>query len=164
MKELLLQYARYNVWANKRIIDVLLKQDEELLDKAIESSFPSIKATVYHMWGAEFIWLQRLQLTEHPVYMPDVFKGTLSEACVDWQKVSQTFISFIERKYDDRALEHVTEYISLGDRLFKNADYLSLHHVFNHATYHRGQLITMMRQSNITPIPNTDFTTFFRKP
>jgi uncharacterized damage-inducible protein DinB len=163
MKELLLQYARYNVWANKRVIDVLLKQDDEVLDKPVESSYPSLRATAYHIWGAEFLWLQRLQLTENPVYMPDIFKGSFADACSDWQRVSEVFVEFIDRKYDDKALEHVMQYYNSEKRSFKNPEYLSLHHVFNHSTYHRGQLITMMRQLNISPIPNTDFTTFFRK-
>ncbi len=164
MKELLLQYARYNVWANKRIIDVLLKLDDEMLDQAVESSFPSLRATVYHIWSAEFVWLQRLQLTENPVWLDKTFKGSFPEACDDWQKVSETFINFIERKYDDKALEHVMQYYNSEKKSFKNPEYVTLMQAFNHATYHRGQLITMMRQLNIPSVPNTDFITFFRKP
>lgn len=162
MKDLLLQYARYNVWANKRIIDVLLKIDEDLLDKAVESSFPSIRETVYHMWSADFIWLQRLELTENPVWIAKLFKGSFAEACEDWQKVGATLVSFIERKYDDKALEHVMQYYSMDKKSFKNPEYASLLHVFNHATYHRGQLVTMLRQLNITSIPSTDFIAFCR--
>src|SRR4051812_23802194 len=102
MKETLLQLARYNVWANKLIIDVLLKLEEEDLDREIASSFSTLKTTVYHTWSAEFIWLQRLQLTEHPVFIGDIFKGTFAEACADWQKVSETLVQFIERQFDDR--------------------------------------------------------------
>ena len=32
-----------------------------------------------------------------------------------------------------------------------------LHHVFNHATYHRGQLINMLRQLGVEKVPQTDF-------
>src|SRR5689334_2114676 len=110
MKELLLQYARYNAWANKRIIDVLLKLSNEKLEQIIVSSFPSLKDTVYHMWSAEFIWLQRLELTERPVWIEDGFEGSFADACEDWQKVSQVLISFVSRQYDDRALEHVLQY------------------------------------------------------
>jgi uncharacterized damage-inducible protein DinB len=34
--------------------------------------------------------------------------------------------------------------------------------VFNHATYHRGQLVTMLRQIGAEKIPATDFAAFVR--
>jgi len=163
MKELLLQMAKYNLWANKRIIDVMLKLDDEKLDKEIENSFPSLRATAYHIWGAEFLWLQRLQLTEQPVYMPYIFKGTFEEACNAWQQTSQVLIDFIERQYNDKALEHVFQYYNMEKQSFKNAVYEALQHVFNHSTYHRGQLVTMLRQVGVEKIPATDFTAFLRK-
>jgi len=164
MKELLLQYARYNVWANKRIIDALLKiDDEEILDQQVESSFPSLRATVYHMWGAEFMWLQRLQLVENPVWMQQIFKGTFAQACEDWQKVSEVMVQFIDRKYDDKALEHVMQYYNSEKKSFKDPEYVAIMQALNNATYHRGQLVTMLRQLNITSIPSTDFITYTRK-
>ncbi|MBL0200663.1 MAG: hypothetical protein IPP81_11100 [Chitinophagaceae bacterium] len=35
--------------------------------------------------------------------------------------------------------------------------YQMLHHVFNHASYHRGQLVTMLNQLGADKIPGTDF-------
>jgi uncharacterized damage-inducible protein DinB len=35
-------------------------------------------------------------------------------------------------------------------------------HVFNHGTYHRGQLVTMLRQVGVTEIPQTDYIAFVR--
>jgi uncharacterized damage-inducible protein DinB len=34
-------------------------------------------------------------------------------------------------------------------------------HCANHSTYHRGQLVTMLRQAGAAP-PNTDYTQFIR--
>ena len=85
MKDLLQQMARYNIWANKQFIDILLKMNDEILDKEINSSFPSIRATIYHMWSAEDIWLQRLLLVEQPVWAQSVFEGSFKEAVNKWQ-------------------------------------------------------------------------------
>src|SRR5271170_6104787 len=104
MKELLQQYARYNAWANKLIIEALLKLDEGAVDKEIISSFPSARATALHTWSAEFIWLQRLQLVEHPVWVQGEFEGTFEEACSKWQQVSAALVQFVEKQYDDRAM------------------------------------------------------------
>ena len=141
----------------------MLKLEDEKLDKEIISSFPSLRDTAYHIWGAEFLWLQRLQLTEQPVYMPYIFKGTFEEACTDWQQVLQVLIDFISGQYDDKGLEHVFQYYNSEKKSFKNSVCEALQHVFNHSTYHRGQLVTMLRQLGLEKIPETDFTAFLRK-
>ena len=163
MKELLSQYAEYNVWANNKIIEVLLKPEDSFVDVAIVSSFPSIRATVYHTWSAEYIWLQRLQLAENPVWMAGDFKGTFEEACNEWRKASGELVQFTNRLYDDKALAHVLQYYDRAKVSYKTPVYQVLHHDFNHSTYHRGQLVTMLRQLGLKEIPATDFIGFVRK-
>ena len=162
MKEILVQYAEYNAWANKKIIEVLLKL-EEAVDKEIISSFPSVRATVYHTWSAEFIWMQRLQLTENPVWMAADFKGTFEEACKEWLLVSDTLVQFTSRQYDDKAFAHILQFYDRAKASHIMPVYQVLHHVFNHSTYHRGQLVTMLRQLGLKEIPGTDFVVFVRK-
>ena len=112
MKELLLQYAKYNVWANKRLIDTILKLDTSLPEQELVSSYPTIKLTVSHIWSAEYIWLQRLLLVEQPVWIEKVFTGSFEEACAEWLKVSEEILGFVERQFDDKGLEHVVQYYS----------------------------------------------------
>jgi uncharacterized damage-inducible protein DinB len=113
MKDLVLQYARYNVWANKLMIDTMLKLDEATLDKDITSSFTSIRQTVYHSWGAEHIWLQRLELAENPIWIPRTFTGTFVEACADWQNTSQKLLQFTDKQFDDKAFSHIVLYYDM---------------------------------------------------
>lgn len=122
MKEILQQYAQYNLWVNKRIIEALQKLSEENIDKEITSSFSSVRKTVYHVWSAEYIWLQRLQLTEQPVWIETEFKGSFEEACADWLKVSGLFVEFVTKQYDDKSFEHVRQYY---DRHFAKIIFLS---------------------------------------
>jgi uncharacterized damage-inducible protein DinB len=163
MKELLLQYAQYNVWANKLILDAIMKLEDDVVDKEIVSSFSTIRATVYHTWSAEYIWLQRLQLAEHPVWVQGEFSGTFEDAADAWRKTSTELAQFVEKQYDDRALEHVLQFYDRQKASHKMPVFQVLHHVFNHSTYHRGQLVTMLRQAGTTEIPGTDFIRFARK-
>src|SRR3569833_4108445 len=103
MKDLLLKYANCNLWANKLIIDAIMKLDEPQIDLEIASSFPTIRKTVYHTWSAECIWLQRLQLAEYPVWIESDFDGSFRMAVDDWQRVSGEFIAFVEKQFDDKA-------------------------------------------------------------
>ncbi len=162
MKELLLQYAQYNVWANKLILDAIMKLEAGAVDTEIVSSFPSIKTTVVHVWSAEYSWLQRLQLAEHPVWIQGEFAGTFEEANDAWQKTSAELAQFVEKQYDDRSFEHILQFYDRQKASHKMPVYQVLQHVFNHSTQHRGQLITMLRQLGVTKIPGTDFIGFAR--
>jgi uncharacterized damage-inducible protein DinB len=163
MKELLTQYANYNIWANKRMIDALLKLTPEQLDRHIESSFSSIRKTAYHSWGAEDVWWQRIQLIENWRYVGNDLDTPIEEVCEKWAKVSNDLKLFIEKQYDDAAFEHVFQYYDSEKVSWKQQVGHVLHHVFNHATYHRGQIITMLRQVGESKIPYTDFMGFVRK-
>ena len=161
MKELLLQYAQYNVWANKLIIDTLLKLEDGAADKEIVSSFSSVRATAAHVWSAEYIWLQRLQLAEHPVWEGDSM-APFEEIANKWQQVSASLVQFVEKQYDDKAFEHVLQFYDRQKVSHKMPVFQVLQHVFNHSTMHRGQLIMMLRQLGVTKIPGTDFIGFAR--
>ncbi len=163
MKELLQQYARYNIWANKQLIDVLQKLDNEQLDAEIPSSFPSIRKTVYHLWSAEDIWLQRLLLAEQPVWAESVFEGSFDEVLGKWKDTSAALLAFVEKQYNDESFRHILQYYNLKKISFKVPVSTVLMQVFNHATYHRGQLVTMLRQAGVKKIPGTDFHTFALK-
>ena len=163
MKEMFVQLARYNTWANMQLISVLLQLDEEQLDMEIVSSFSSLRKTVYHMWSAEDIWLQRLLLAEKPVWAESVFTGSFEEAVKKWQQASKKLQSFTEKQFSDESFQHVMQYHNLKKQPVKLPVHIGLMQAFNHATYHRGQLVTMLRQAGVTKIPGTDFHIFATK-
>ncbi len=162
MKELLLQYAEYNVWANKLMIDVLVGLGEEQLNTELVSSFPTLKVTTYHCWSAEYVWLQRLQEVSQPVWQQG-FTGPFTEACADWEKVSGQLLQYVAELKDDDGAKANCRFADFSGKEHNMPVYQLLHHAFNHATYHRGQLVTMLRQVGVTTIPRTDFVAFARE-
>jgi uncharacterized damage-inducible protein DinB len=96
MKELLQQYAAYNIWANKILFERISKLNEEQLHKEIASSFPSIYKTVIHMWQAEDVWWQRLKLVENPTYLTQSFTGGFDEAVSGLAKQSQQMAAWVD--------------------------------------------------------------------
>lgn len=163
MKELMTRYARYNEWANKRLIEVMLPLNEELLSTASASSFESLEQTVLHLWSAESIWLQRLQLEEKPIWQQSSFSGSFSSLCEAWTHTSGELTAFVRSQYNDQAFDHVLQYYNLKKQSMKQKVSDVLLHTFNHATYHRGQLITMLHQRGVTKLPATDFIAFVGK-
>lgn len=162
MKELLDQYTAYNLWANKSITDHILSLDEALHWQKVESSFPTLHATVLHMWVAETAWWQRVKLLdkitipaekENPT-MEHVVQGLIHQSAqwVEW--VNNSSEMMLKQEYSFR---------NSKNELFKQAIYETVMHVMNHSTYHRGQLVTMMRTLGVKTIPQTDFMVFLRK-
>lgn len=162
MKELLSQYAAYNLWANKSISDHILNLDEALHWQKVESSFPTLYATILHMWVAETAWWQRVNRQEKisiPVEkenptMKDVVDGLIGQSAqwVEWVNSSSEMMLKQEYSFQNSKNE-----------LFKQAICETVMHIINHSTYHRGQLVTMMRTLGIKTIPQTDFMVFVRK-
>ena len=161
MKELLMQYGNYNAWANKLMTDTLLVQPTQAIDMKMISSFDSLGATVLHCWGAEDIWLQRLLLAKNPEWKPSTFNGSFEEACISWKQASRGLCTYIAG-CDDTALQAVVAFKDRKGNGYSMPACQMLHHVFNHGTYHRGQLVTMLRQAGATEIPGTDFITYAR--
>ena len=162
MKELLKQYATYNIWATKRILDIILAMPEEKQMTELPSSFTSLFKTVLHMLDAESIWWQRMKMNERINIPSENFNGTMKEAADGLLQQSKLWEEWVSNA-SDLSLDHVFQYYNNKKEHFKMPVYQMLHHVFNHGTYHRGQLVNMLRQLSIEKIPQTDFIVWSRK-
>jgi uncharacterized damage-inducible protein DinB len=160
MKELLQQYAAYNIWATKLLADRINKLSDDEINREIVSSFPSLYKTVQHMWLAEEVWWKRLKLTENIVLESAAFTGSFSEMTDILAKQSLQFMNWVDNATENQ-LVHVFAFVRQKEQL-KMPVYQMLHHVFNHGSYHRGQLVTMLNQLGADKIPSTDFSTFSR--
>ena len=160
--KLLLRYTQFNYWANELLLSLIEKDiDDSLLDKTIVSSFPSLRKTVYHTWDAEFIWLKRLKGESLDDWPSKKFSGTFSEAKEQILKNDKAFIEYVGSLNDER-LSGVFTYKNVEGKTFSNPLWESVLHCMNHSTYHRGQVVTMLRQLGLTNIPSTDFISYCR--
>ena len=161
MKQLLQQYATYNLWANKIITDRIAQLPPETIHKEMNSSFGSIYKTVVHLMDVESIWWQRLKLQEHVEWPGKSFDGNFEELSVQLLLLSKQWNDWIHST-NEVNLGHVFGYQNSKKEYFKQPVYEMLVHLFNHQTFHRGQLVTMLRQNGIEKIPATDFIVFSR--
>jgi len=162
MKQLLTNYASYNLWANRRMAEMLSRLDDGAGDRPIVSSFPSVKQTVLHIWGAEWVWLQRLNGVS-PRHFPSFgFEGGLQQAVDHWLETSGEFLGFVENTSEEFLLTTL-DFTTLSSGPQSQRAFEMIHHCFNHSTYHRGQLVTMGRQLGLNEIPSTDFIFYLRE-
>jgi len=161
MKELLSQYASFNVWATQRITDVILQLPEEKIHTEITSSFPTLYKTVLHLLDAESIWWQRLKLQEHIERPSETFTGSFAELQKKLLQQSALFSDWVSNANEPQ-LQHVFAYMREKEQQKMPVCDMLLH-LFNHNSYHRGQLVTMLRQSGVAKIHSTDFGAYLRE-
>jgi len=158
MKDLIANYVTYNYWANKQLAALLLTIDDALLDKEVKSSFTSLRKTVHHIWDAEMTWMARLK-NETIQWPPSAkFKNPTID---EFLKTSKYFIDFIASKDETFFTTYTTYKNNKGDN-FTTINSGIIMHCMNHSTFHRGQLITILRSLEITNLPATDLIAYLR--
>lgn len=162
MKILLAQFSAYHLWAQQQVLDCVRALPQALQEQPIVSSFGSLQATVLHMLDAESIWWQRIKLQEKIDRPSQNFKGSFEELAVALMVQSKQWHEWIMAA-QEHMLDHEFIYYNSKKEKFKQATYQVLLHMFNHATYHRGQMVTMLRQLEVGNIPTTDFIVWSRK-
>lgn len=150
----------YTEWANAQIFAAIDGLSEEQYARTIESSFPSIKATLAHVISAEWVWLLRWH-GESPTNPPEWTKGAPREELHRQLHDVETKRAAFLASLDEAALAKEVAYVSVKGDAFSYPLGEQLRHVANHSTYHRGQLITMLRQVGAAA-PATDWLVFVR--
>jgi uncharacterized damage-inducible protein DinB len=147
----------YDTWATTRVLDACAALSPEEWTREVISSFPSVAATLGHVAGAKWVWLQRLGGTSLP--MPEWTKtASLAELRERLAAIDRDWDAHVQRVGDD-GLAGTLAYRNLaGDPYEKKlADIVT--HLVNHGTYHRGQVTTQLRHLG-AKAPSTDFIYF----
>lgn len=151
----------YNAWANHRELDAAAQLSQEQFTRQLGSSFSSVRDTLAHICGAEWIWLERFE-GRSPASIPDLAAiQTVDELRAHWAAQEARLLAYI-RGLTQADLDRVLEYKTINFGVYKNPLWQSLQHVVNHGTYHRGQITTMLRQLGAKPIL-TDLMHFYRE-
>ncbi len=159
-----LKLVKFNLWANKRMGDFILKHmNDEMADREIVSSFSSVRKTIYHIWGAEGIWLSRLNRVSPNDFESNHFKGLIQEGLQRYIAESEKFARFVAGTDEDFIASNISFNLLNGDS-YTQAVADIIPHLVNHSSFHRGQLITMFRQLGFTELlPRTDFIAYCRE-
>lgn len=157
-----MRMTKYNLWANTKIIEFISKAEPAVLDKELISSFKTIRATLYHIWDAELIWCTRLSGTSFSYWPSEEFKGTGEDAFRQIKEQSAALAAYAE-SCTEETLQSNIHYSSMDGKKFDSRICDVLSHVVNHSTFHRGQIVTMLRNVGCTELSSTDYITYCRQ-
>lgn len=170
----------YNRWANQRMFAALEKLSEEQFTTVAQSSFPSIRESVFHILAAEWLWLKRWK-GESPraASPPTGLAAEMWNEMTPRDKPSYQQLSTVSelRAFADAIDQEREEFVqALGpEEIRGTASYFDMagkpqseplaqlmQHVVNHGTYHRGQVTTLLRQVGGETV-SLDMLYFFRE-
>lgn len=155
------QLYDYNAWANRRAMEAADALTPAQFTKPLGSSFSSVRDTLAHIYGAEWIWLERFQ-GRSPASLPDVTQfANLVSLRERWLEHETRLLGFA-RGLTQADLDRMMEYKTLKFGVYRNSLCQSMQHLVNHGTYHRGQVTTLLRQLGARPIL-TDLMHFYRE-
>jgi len=151
----------YNAWANRRVLQAANALSKEQFTKPLGSSFSSVRDTLGHIFGVEWLWLERFQ-GRSPSAIPDASRFQEVESLrKSWAEFEPSLLKFVRGLTQDD-LERVMEYETMKFGVYSNPLWQSMLHLVNHGTYHRGQVTTMLRQLGAEPVL-TDLMHFYRE-
>jgi uncharacterized damage-inducible protein DinB len=151
----------YHYWARDRMLDALEPLTPEQFTRDMGNSFRSVRDTASHIYAAEWAWhLRWLGQAPTALLAADMFPdvATLRTTWSDHERKMRGFFS----SRDEGGINEVIEYKLFSGHAGASVLWQMAQHVVNHATYHRGQVVTMLRQLGATPPKPMDLIAFYR--
>lgn len=150
----------YHYWGRDRILDAVAPLSPEQFTRDLGNSFPSVRDTLVHLYGADWIWRERWDGTSPDALpsssgFPDV--ASITQA---WLEEEQRVRGVVARLGPSGVLEPIT-YRRRGVPE-SQPFWQMLQHLVNHGTYHRGQVTTMLRQLGAA-VQAMDLIVFYRE-
>jgi uncharacterized damage-inducible protein DinB len=152
---------KFNSWAGQRTLESCAPLSPEQFTRDMSSSFHSVRDTLVHIFGAEWLWLERWQgrMPTALPWAPDFpdYAGVSAR----WSEVRrdlQRFVAGVTQEDGDRSFQVRTT----AGGLYTQPLWQMMQHLVNHGSYHRGQVATMLRQLGAKPV-STDLILFYRE-
>jgi len=149
----------YNAWANQKMLDSLKPVTTDEFTRTMAGSFASMRDTLVHILGAECIWLARFKEQPSPSLFDSAIFPDVAALGERWLQVEAETNDYI-RTLTESDLTKVLHYTNIKGHSYSLPRWQALHHGANHSTYHRGQVVTLLRQLG-HPARETDMLYFY---
>ena len=152
----------YHYWARDRVLDAVEALSHDQFTRDMGSSFRSIHDTLAHLYFAEWAWYSRWQGDSPTSQLPADMFPDLATIRALWRDQEAKMRALLDT-LDEAGINRRMEYKLLSGTPGASVFWHMLQHVVNHASYHRGQITTMLRQLGATPPKAMDLIAFYRE-
>jgi uncharacterized damage-inducible protein DinB len=159
--EIARQLFAYDAWANRRSLEACAQLTPKQFTRNLGSSFSSIRDTLAHIVGAQFVWLERFHGRVPAGLLPPSDFPDLASLTARSDQLQQGLTDYVAG-LSGEDLAGTFAYRDLKGREHSNLRWQALQHLANHGTYHRGQIATLLRQLGVKPA-STDLIAFYRE-
>jgi uncharacterized damage-inducible protein DinB len=151
----------YNRWASERILAACECLSPEELTRELGGSFPSVWATLSHLYAAENTWLARWNGTPAgaPSDLGDI--RHVAQLRDKWRALWERQSARIDAATDADVRRAIPVRFRDGSE-FEQQVGATMRHCMNHASYHRGQITNFLRMLGKKPV-GTDLVTYYRE-
>lgn len=141
----------YHQWATLECLRHVQSIGEDLYTKIGDNSFESIEKTVEHVIGVEKLWLLRMNGVESPAF--ERYEVSTTEKAIEAFMLLHAEMELYFASLGEEQWQEMLFFKNLrGDEFYNTRDEM-LFTVINHASYHRGQITSFLRQFGKAGIP-----------
>jgi uncharacterized damage-inducible protein DinB len=150
----------YDAWADLRLLECLAALTPEQFKKDLGSSFSSIHGTLVHILSANKVWLDRWE-GRMPAFLKAEEYPTVEVVKKHWDMYHYAVKNYL-RSLSETKLNSMFQYTDFKGNVYRHPLYEQMQHKVNHSTYHRGQIVTMLRQLHLQ-VASTDLINYIRQ-
>ena len=146
-------------WADDRTLTAVRGLPEPVLNRSEGVSFDSLAGTVVHIYQAQLIWYRRVT-GEPSLQLSEIETPTLAGLESLWPQLHEKWRRWAAEMDANTWFQSILSKNSQG--VESRLPYWQIVlHVVNHGSYHRGQVMSLIRQSGVKP-PSTDLIAYYR--
>lgn len=152
----------YHYWARDRMFAALDPLSREQYERPLGNSFSSIRDTAVHIYSAEWVWLERWRGVSPTTGLDAAAFPDVPALGAAWHELESGVREYVENLTDETVNE-VVAYRNLAGIGAQSSRWTMVQHVVNHASYHRGQVTTMVRQVGGKAPASQDLIAYYRE-
>lgn len=152
----------YHGWARDRLLAALEPVTADHFTAPLGGSFASLRDTLAHMLFADEIWVARLAGAPRPTRFPAPTSIPDLQTLRDRWVANERRLRAVVDGLDEAGLSGTFAYRLMNGTEGHAIVAEVLQHVVNHGTYHRGQVVTLLRQLGYPPPASLDLIAFTR--
>lgn len=153
------QLYAYNRWANARTLEMAASLSQQQYTRLLGASHGSVQGTLTHIVWSEWVWLERWQGRSPTTVFAAPDYPTVARLRSRWAGVLEAQAVFLA-SLDGGRLQKSIRYVNLKGETWEYPLWQAMIHPVNHGTYHRGQVVVLIRQlgGQVAPL---DFLVFY---